>query len=261
MKVDGSGQNGVHIGIEKLNQKIMKCRKCRLFETRANALSGEGNLKANVMLIAQAPGENENIEGRMFIGPSGKILDGFLKIADIQRKEIYMTNLIKCMLPKNRKPKRDEIETCSEYLDAEIELINPSALVPLGYHSAGYIFRKHAVQLPVKPEFHTACGKIFKLGGRKILPLQHPAAVLYNSSIREAVEINYSKIKVVAADCKWYPACPMKWYYDEGKLDDRWIETYCKGDWERCVRFQMEEKGIVHPDWMLPDGSIDERLR
>ncbi len=61
--------------------------------------------------------------------------------------------------------------------------------------------------------------------------------------------------------CKWYPVCPMKYYYEKGKLDKKWVEEYCWGDWTRCVRYQMEEKGEYHPDWMLPDGMLDESLR
>jgi len=60
--------------------------------------------------------------------------------------------------------------------------------------------------------------------------------------------------------CKWFPVCPMKFYWEKGKVDDRWIESYCKGDWLSCVRYQKEETGIYHPDNMMPDGSVDERL-
>ena len=61
--------------------------------------------------------------------------------------------------------------------------------------------------------------------------------------------------------CKWYSMCPMKRYYEEGRLDAEWIRRFCKGDWRRCVRYEMEESGRPHPDWMLPDGTIDTRLR
>lgn len=248
------------MGIEDLNEKIKKCNKCRLSETRIKALCGEGNLKAKLMLIAQAPGENENREGKMFIGPSGKVLDELLRTTNIDRKKIYMTNLIKCMLPKYRRPKRDEVETCSKYLDKEIELINPAVIAPLGYYATKYIFEKYDIQLPPKPEFHKVYGKIFLASDKKILPLQHPAAVLYNSSIKEKMIKNYRKMKVLLIDCKWYPICPMKRFYEEEKLSKEWVELYCKGDWENCIRYQMEERGEPHPDWMLPDGSIDERL-
>ena len=247
--------------IDDLNKEIKKCRKCRLSETRINTLCGEGNLNAKLMLIAQAPGENEDREGRMFIGPSGKVLDELLAVSNIDREEIYMTNLIKCMLPKYRKPKQDEIEICSQYLDREIELVNPKILAPLGYYATKYILDKYDISLPDKSEFKKIYGKVFLAGERKILPLQHPAAVLYNNSSKEEIVKNYHKAKVVLLDCKWYPVCPMKRFYENGRLNKEWIEQYCKGDWESCVRYQMEESGKAHQDWMLPDGSFDERLR
>ena len=94
--------------LEDLKQRIRECEKCRLWKTRINALPGEGNSNARVMLVAQAPGENEDRDGKMFIGPSGKKLDELLQEADVSRQEIYVTNLIKCMLPNYRKPKQDE---------------------------------------------------------------------------------------------------------------------------------------------------------
>lgn len=226
-----------------------------------NALCGEGNLNAKLMLVAQAPGENEDREGVMFIGPSGKVLDELLSKTGIDRKEVYMTNLVKCMLPKYRRPKKDEIESCSRFLDREIELVNPKVIVPLGHYATKYLLEKHAIPLPPKSEFQNVYGKLFLAGERKILPLQHPAAVLYNDSIREVLIKNYRKMSVVLRDCKWYSMCPMKWFYEKGKLDREWIELYCKGDWESCVRYHLEERGEPHPDWMLPDGSIDEKLK
>ncbi len=247
--------------IDELNKRIKRCRECRLSETRTNAICGEGKLDAKIMLIAQAPGENEDREGKMFIGPSGKVLDKLLNLVGISRQELYMTNLIKCMLPKYRKPKEDEIEICSQYLNKEIELINPKVLVPLGYYATKYIFKKYTISLPSRKEFRTVYGKLFLAGGRKILPLPHPAVLLYNPSFEKEITKSYRKMKVLLEDCKWYPICPIRRFYEDGILDRKWIELYCKGDWESCVRYQMEEKGEPHPDFMLPNGSIDERLR
>jgi len=95
---------------------------------------------------------------------------------------------------------------------------------------------------------------------RKILPLRHPAVLLYNDSIREEITENYRKLKTLIVDCKWFLCCPMKKFYEEGRIQKRWIELYCKGDWKSCVRYHMEERGQSHPDWMLPDGSFDESL-
>ena len=62
-------------------------------------------------------------------------------------------------------------------------------------------------------------------------------------------------------ECKWYQVCPMKYYTDRGVLDEKWVKTYCKGDWSKCLRYHMEEQNISHPDYMLPDGSIDKKLK
>ncbi len=182
------------MGIESLNKDIKRCNKCRLADTRINSLCGEGNLHAKIMLIAQAPGANEDREGRMFIGPSGKVLDELLRTVHIDRKEIYMTNLIKCMLPKYRRPKSDEIKICSWYLDREIELINPRILASLGYYATRYLFEKYSIPSPPKSEFYEVYGKFFEAGNKEILPLQHPAAVLYNRSIKEVMVRNYRKM-------------------------------------------------------------------
>ena len=91
-----------NMNIEELNKLIKNCFKCRLSETKVNTLCGEGDLNAEIMLIALAPGENEDREDKMFIGPSGKVLDELLLASDIKRENIYITNLIKCMLPKKQ---------------------------------------------------------------------------------------------------------------------------------------------------------------
>ncbi|MHC1573884.1 MAG: uracil-DNA glycosylase [Candidatus Syntropharchaeales archaeon] len=192
------------MGIANLVDEIKSCRKCRLSETRKNALCGEGDLNADLMLIAQAPGEREDNEGRMFIGPSGKVLDKLLKIAKIDREEIYMTNLIKCMLPGYRRPRPDEIEICGRYVDQEIELIDPVILAPLGYYATRYTFERYGLLLPAKGEFHRVFGEIFLSddGSSKIIPLQHPAALLYNPSIEEEMIRNYRKAGLLMKACR-----------------------------------------------------------
>ena len=157
----------------------------------------EGNPHAKLILIAQAPGETEDREGRMFIGPSGKVLDKLLKTVHIDREEIYMTNLVKCMLPKYRKPKSEEIKICSRYLDREIEVIKPRILASLGYYASIYILEKYYLPLPFKKEFREVYGKVFDADNKKIIPLQHPAAVLHNSSFEKPMLRNYQKMQVL----------------------------------------------------------------
>jgi DNA polymerase len=180
-----------------LDKEIRECKKCILAETRINAIRGEGNPHAKLILIAQAPGETEDREDRMFIGPSGKVLDELLRTIQIDREEIYMTNLVKCMLPKYRKPKSDEIEICSQYLDREIELINPRILASLGYYATKYLFKKYDFPLPPRQEFQKVYGKVLEADDKLIIPVQHPAALLYNSSIKTVMLNNYRKMQAV----------------------------------------------------------------
>ena len=246
--------------IDELNVEIRSCIKCGLAETRTQVLCGEGNLHAKLFLIAQAPGETEDKVGRMFVGPSGKVLDELLGYAEIDRGTVYMTNLIKCILPRCRKPKMAEIDACSYYLNKEIEIVNPDVLVPLGYYATRYVFDRYSFPQQSRQEFHGVFGRLFLASEMGIFPLRHPASALFHGGIRELMMDNYRKLRILYEDCVWYPECPMKRFYDAGRLDRVWIDRYCKGDWENCVRYHMEEDGVPHPDCMLPDGTIDRSL-
>jgi len=247
--------------LDNLSNEIQSCEMCDLAKSRHHALPGEGNNDARLMLIAQAPGEVENDQGHMFLGPSGKVLDRLLDQAGILRTQLYMTNLIKCHLPKNRKPKHDEIQACHTYLDQEIYVINPEFLIPLGHYATRYLLQKYHQSIPSKHKFYQLYGSILYIQNQKIYPIQHPAALLHDENIKDALEKNYQKLSVFTHHCKWFSVCPMKYYYNKGVLDRKWIELYCKGDWSSCVRFQKEEQNEFHEDWMLPNGKIDERLR
>ncbi|MBW1808482.1 MAG: uracil-DNA glycosylase [Deltaproteobacteria bacterium] len=247
--------------LSDLNEQIRVCGRCRLSQTRVHALCGEGDRRARLMLVAQAPGQKEDLEGAMFIGPSGRVLDDLLGPAGVRRSEIYMTNLVKCFLPRYRKPKADEIQACCRYLDEEIELVEPAVIAPLGYFAIRYVLEKYELPMPDKSGFDNIVGRLFLAGGKGIYPLRHPSALLHNRSLQPQMESTYRKLGVFLSECKWYPVCPMKFYHRAGRLDSEWIERYCRGDFESCVRFHMEESGVPHPDWMLPDGSEDEGLR
>jgi DNA polymerase len=214
------------------------------------------------MIIAISPGKKEDSENRMFIGPSGQILNRLFNAVGIDMGSVYMTNLVKCMLPKNRRPKMDEIESCGQFLDEEISIINPEVIVSLGYYVTRYILTKYNADPPAaRVDFTKLYGKLIFSEYQKILPLPHPASILYNPSFESETIEKYKKLKKLLYECKWFPSCPMKRFYEEGRLERKWIELYCKGDWSNCVRYYMEESGIYHPDWMLPDGSLNEQLK
>ncbi len=243
--------------LHKLNSRIRQCERCQLAETRQQALTGEGNPEAKFFLAALSPGEMEDREGKMFIGPSGRMLDELLKTADIKRQELYISNLIKCNLPQNRKPKMREIEACHIFLDEELKIIQPEFIVPLGFYTSRYILDKYHVESPsAKADFRQLYGKLFYSSGQKIYPIPHPASLLYNPDQLSGTQKKYNKLKIFQNECKWYCCCPMKRFYEQGRLLRKWIELYCHGDWQNCVRYQMEERGEYHPDRMLPDGSI-----
>ena len=245
--------------LNNLNREVKGCGKCSLSETRKNAVPGEGNPKARISLVAQAPGEAEDEEGKMFIGRSGEILNSLLESVGVERAELYLTNLIKCFLPGYRRPKRDEIDTCSDYLDRELKIVGPEFIVPLGYYPARYVLKKYGIPVPEDKE--KIFNRLWYREGQKIYPLGHPAAIVYDKSLKEEMQEDYEKLKVLSRNCKWHLSCPMRSFYKNGDLDRKWIEKYCRGDWESCKRYQLEEEGKHHPDWMLPDGTISERLK
>jgi len=141
--------------------------------------------------IAQAPGEMEDKAGKMFIGPTGKVFDELFSEISLSRSEVYMSNLIKCRLPKNRKPKSDEIELCGKYLEQEIEIVKPEFLIPLGYHATKYILNRFCNKNSSSSDF---VGKLIDCNGQKIYPLRHPSAVLYNPSLMQTMRRDFKRI-------------------------------------------------------------------
>ena len=176
-------------------EELENCTRCSLHKTRTHVLQGEGNENADIMLIAQAPGEMEDKADKMFIGPSGKILHKLLEETNISKDVLYMTNLIKCTLPQNRRPKQSEIIACSIYLDMEIEKINPKILAPLGYYATKYIFEKYEFPSFSRKEFPELIGKIFMSEKFRIFPLSHPASLLYHHEYFSQSVINFTKLK------------------------------------------------------------------
>jgi DNA polymerase len=191
---------GVLDSLKTLNQAIRACTRCRLAETRIHALCGEGPPDADLLLVAQAPGRVEDREGRMFIGPSGQVLDKLLQSAAIDREAVYMTNLVKCMLPKYRRPKADEIASCSRWLEVELALIHPTVVASLGFFATRFLFGRYGLALPPKAEFSSLYGRRVAVGDTILLPLQHPAAVLYNPAIKAVMVRNYRLLGEIFVD-------------------------------------------------------------
>ena len=180
-----------------LHSDLETCTRCILHKTRTHALAGEGNLNADVMLIAQAPGQCEDKANRMFVGPTGEVLHSLLLKAKIPVHELYMTNLIKCTLPKNRRPKQKEIFACSFYLNQEINTVQPAILVPLGYYATKYIFEKYDLRQFSRKGFSEVIAKISIIEDVTIFPLSHPSLLLHNEEFHESSLKNFATLRKI----------------------------------------------------------------
>ncbi len=183
--------------LQHLNHKIIYCNNCQLSAIRKHAVIGQGNFSSDMMLIGQSPGKVEDKSNRLFAGPSGQVFDKLLAYAGITRDDIYLTNLIKCILPKSRRPSHNEIRECSNYLDREIEIVNPKFIVPLGFHSTRYILGKYRLEKPDKNNFSKLFGKIIQLNKLIIYPLRHPTALFFNPSKEDIMKKNYHYLKAL----------------------------------------------------------------
>lgn len=168
--------NDLNDQLENLYKEIKNCKKCRLWKTRKNAVPGEGNSNAEIMIIGQAPGKEEDKSGKPFIGRAGKLLDdAFLKL-NKKREDFFITSILKCFPPANRKPKQDEIKACLPYTLKQIEIIKPKAILLLG---------EIATNALLGISFKEAKGKFIEKNGIKYFTTYHPAAVLRFPKIKE----------------------------------------------------------------------------
>lgn len=166
-----------------LVEKIKNCKDCKLYQNRNNTVPGTGNLKTNIMFIGEGPGEQEDIQGLPFVGKAGKLLDRALYSCGFDRKNIYITNVVKCRPPNNRNPEKDEIISCYKYLVEQIKIISPKLIVSLGKISANTLLRANKNISEIR-------GKFIKLSNINYLeevPIffatYHPSAILRNPNL------------------------------------------------------------------------------
>ena len=166
--------------LEKLSLKVQVCTLCKLSRTRNNSVAGEGSSSPNVMFVGEAPGNREDSEGRPFVGYAGRILDSALNKAGIKRSEIFITNVVKCRPPNNRRPQKDEILACRQYLDKQISLLSPKIICILGSTAYRSILGGKSIIADR--------GKIVRKEGKKFFLTVHPASVRYNKIRYSALE-------------------------------------------------------------------------
>lgn len=158
--------------ILKIADEIRQCRLCKLCENRKNTVPGEGNPNADLMFIGEAPGYNEDAQGKPFVGKAGRLLDKMLSAMKFSRNEIFIANVLKCRPPMNRNPGPEEVEKCIKYLNRQIDLIKPRVIVLLGSIPLKFLTDKKSIS--------KERGKWIDYRGIKTMPTFHPAYLLRN---------------------------------------------------------------------------------
>jgi uracil-DNA glycosylase len=171
----------------EIMQEVRACHKCSLSEGRTQVVFGTGNPSARVLIIGEAPGKNEDIQGEPFVGAAGKYLNELLAFAGLERKEIYIANVLKCRPPSNRNPLPEEIQLCAPYLRAQTRAINPDFIVTLGNFATKFILKTEVGITRLRGGVHQA-------GRFKVFAVYHPAAAIYDRSKRELLEKDFKTL-------------------------------------------------------------------
>ena len=177
---------------EDLERRIRTCKLCRLHSSRKNAVPGEGPLDAKILFCGEAPGFNEDVQGRPFVGAAGKFLDELLQVAGLKREDVYIANVVKCRPPENRAPLDDEVETCTtNYLQKQVSMIKPKLVVAMGRVSARALLGRPVVMGEERGKLldWTYAGAKFKL-----YLTYHPAAALYGAEAKQKLLADFKSL-------------------------------------------------------------------
>jgi DNA polymerase len=170
--------------------QIRDCRECDLCKSRTNFVFGSGDADAAIVFIGEAPGKNEDLQGKPFVGHAGKLLDELLDSIGFARNEVFIANVLKCRPPENRDPNIIEINTCKNYLFRQIEIIDPKIICTMGKYSTQLVLNTQAGITSLR-------GKIFKIQNRTVIPINHPAAALYTPSRFGILKEDFQRIKMI----------------------------------------------------------------
>ena len=176
--------------LAELEAVVTACVKCRLAKTRTQVVYGVGNPNADLMFIGEAPGRDEDIQGKPFVGRAGQLLTDIIKAMNLTRDDVYIANVIKCRPPENRNPEPDELDECRPYIRRQVDLIKPKVIVTLGRFALQSLTEKaYAVS--------SARGQWLEWNGIKVMPTYHPAYLLRNPAAKKDV---WTDMKQVMAE-------------------------------------------------------------
>lgn len=172
--------------LAQIANEVSVCTRCALRKTRAQSVPGEGPDNAEIMLIGEGPGFNEDQQGRPFVGQAGKFLSELLGLAGLKREEVWIGNVVKCRPPNNRDPMPEELRACHAYLERQIAALNPKIIVTLGRFSMGKFFPTDRIS--------AVHGQMRKVGERFVIPMFHPAAALHNPTYLPLIKQDFAKL-------------------------------------------------------------------
>jgi len=183
---------------EQMNEvtaQARSCLNCDLGQTRKNVVIGSGSLDAKIVLVGEAPGRKEDESGLPFVGSAGKLLDGLLEAAGLEREEIFIGNILKCRPPSNRRPRKSEVESCEGYLMQQLEIIKPNVIAPMGNSALAYFQSRYDMGGDVIGETHGMVYEVETSWGKvKLMPLYHPAAAIYRRHLLGDLEKDMKKL-------------------------------------------------------------------
>lgn len=180
---------GTMVGMETIKYKIESCKLCDLYKNRTNVVVGEGRENADIMFVGEAPGKHEDETGRPFVGRAGEILNLLMESIGLDRKNVYITSVVKCRPPSNRNPTREEVGTCMDYLNQQIQQIKPRIIVALGKIAASNLLGR---SVSLKKEH----GSLLDYSDTyKIFITYHPAAYLYGAKPRARLHEDFRKLR------------------------------------------------------------------
>lgn len=174
---------------KELSAEVRACRACSLWGGAKNRVMGEGDLDSLVVFVGEAPGHREDETGRPFVGSAGKLIDKLLTVAGLNRGKVFISNVVRCRPPGNRRPKRSEVEACSGHLESLLSIIKPKVIAPMGNSAIEYVFDRFGLSKAVIGCVHGKPRWVFASWGRiMIFPLYHPAAAIYNRRLLDVLE-------------------------------------------------------------------------
>lgn len=176
-----------HLSLDEIRAQVEACHQCPLADGRTQIVFGVGNPQARVLIVGEAPGKNEDLQGEPFVGAAGKYLNELLSIAGLTREDVFIANVLKCRPPGNRDPRPEEIELCAPFLREQTRSIDPDYIVTLGNFATKFI-------LKTEVGITRLHGTLQKAGKFNVFPIFHPAAAIYDRSKREALENDFATL-------------------------------------------------------------------